>query len=137
MENASKAILIAGAVLLVIAIVGIGMTIFITARDNIEDMDNQISTLAVTAHNNKFNIYEGNVSGAQVLDCIQKAMSNNSNQDIDPEFKGITVKINDVIVVEEGVTEYKTPSDFKANGKYKGTVEYDASGIVKTIEFKK
>lgn len=137
MENASKAILIAGAVLLVIAIIGVGMGIFITARDSIEDMDNQIGTLAITAHNNEFSLYEGTVSGSQVLECIQKAMSNNSNTEIDVEFKNMVVKIDNVIVVEQGITQFKTPSNFKANGKYKANFIYDTNGLIKTIEFSK
>ena len=133
MENASKAILIAGAVLLAIAIIGVGMGIFITARDSIEDMDNQIGTLAVTAHNNKFSLYEGTVSGSQVLECIQKAMSNNSSEI--EELKN--TKIDDVIVVEQGITQFKTPANFKASGKYKANFIYDTNGLIKTIEFSK
>ncbi len=135
MENASKAILIAGAILLVMAIIGIGMVIFSQTRGTIDNMGTEIDSFAVQAHNNKFNSYVGQVTGSQVLECIQKALTTNSNQDLDARFKGITVSLSGTVVIDSTKTTYTAPSSFNTSKKYTGSVTYDTNGIIKTITF--
>lgn len=135
MENASKAILIAGAILLVMAIIGMGMVIFSQTSQTIDNMGNEIDSFSISAHNNKFNSYVGEVTGSQVLECIQKALTTNANTDLDAKFKPVVVKLSSVEVVKSGTTSYTAPSTFKTGKKYTGSVTYDANGIIKTIEF--
>ena len=84
MENASKALLIAGAILLVIAIIGIGMAIFNQAQGVIDRGGQQIDTLAVQAHNSMFDSYMDKVvKGKTVKDLCAKIASYNQNADVD------------------------------------------------------
>lgn len=63
MENASKALIIAGAILLSILIIGLGMFIYQKAAGAIGDTG--IDTAQVNAYNSQFMQYDGVVSGAQ------------------------------------------------------------------------
>lgn len=135
MENASKAILIAGAVFLVMLITGVGMYILTTTTDTIDNMNNQIDTFATTAHNNIFSLYDGTVTGGQILECIEKVVARNSDENIDEIYRDMTVKINGTTVITGATTTYTTPQNFKPNKKYSGVTIYDADGIIKSIEF--
>ena len=63
MENASKALIIAGAILLAILIIGLGMFVYTQASGVMDGigMDSQ----AVSAYNAPFEEYVGTVSGAE------------------------------------------------------------------------
>lgn len=79
MENASKALIIAGAILLSILIISLGIMIFGRARDAADD--DQISQLGVESFNEKFEQYCGTkVNGAKVNELIKKVNSNNRTQ---------------------------------------------------------
>ena len=54
MENASKALLIAGAILLAILIIAIGMFIYNSAQSTINNSMQSMSTQEVQAFNNEF-----------------------------------------------------------------------------------
>lgn len=75
MENASKALIIAGAILLAILIIGLGMFIFTQAQDAIGNtgMDEQ----KVNAHNNRFLNYEGVQSGSSVRTLLNTIVTYN------------------------------------------------------------
>ena len=83
MENASKALIIAGAILLSILIIGLGMLIFNQAKDAISNtgMDKQ----KVDAYNSEFEAYVGdNVNGTRVRSLIDTVRTHNiSNVDDD------------------------------------------------------
>ena len=90
MENASKALIIAGAILLSILIISLGIMIFSQAQGVVQD--SSISEFEVTQFNQKFQSYTGpNVRGAQVNSLINTVVQNNvANQDDDSK----QVKIN-------------------------------------------
>lgn len=64
MENASKALIIAGAILLAISIIGIGMFIYTKAQTTIQGTD--FTTEQAAAYNSKFDSYLGKQTGANV-----------------------------------------------------------------------
>lgn len=71
MENASKALIIAGAILLSILIIAIGMYIFNSSSNSINDAASRISQQEVSAFNNQFEMYEGKQVGTNVKSLIQ------------------------------------------------------------------
>ena len=78
MENASKALLIAGAVLLVIALIAVGMGIFGTARGVTDNAEGQIDNIAIQMHNKQFEQYEGvGVYYDKVKEMVSLIVSNN------------------------------------------------------------
>ena len=92
MENASKALIIAGAILLSILIITLGILIFQQAQDTINSVD--MSDAEKTAFNNKFLPYEGeNVRGSQVNALAQAVLTNNQSAKDNGESatKGVAV----------------------------------------------
>ena len=65
MENASKALIIAGAILLSIAIIGIGMYVFNMASGTINQAN--MSGQEIEAYNSEFTKYEGVQNGAPLF----------------------------------------------------------------------
>lgn len=59
MENASKALLIAASVLIVILLIAFGVRIFNSTGDVGDQVDGTMKTTEVTMFNNKFNAYIG------------------------------------------------------------------------------
>ena len=131
MENASKALIIAGAILLAILIIALGVYIFNQARSatNMDDLSNQ----QVEAHNSTFQNYEGTINGTQAKALIDAIRNNNQRM---PTLGQITVdgvsgtglKDNAKLATEKNtyqptsqyevsITEYQTQE-----GQYKGYV---------------
>ena len=63
MENASKALIIAGAILLAILIIGLGMFIYNQAADTLDGA--QLDGQKVDSYNREFLQYEGTKQGSQ------------------------------------------------------------------------
>lgn len=92
MENASKALIIAGAILLSILIISLGIMIFGQAEGVIDS--NAMDEVAVTTFNQKFLQYEGNnVRGANVNSLLQTVVQNNL-QNSEDTSKQITVSVS-------------------------------------------
>lgn len=76
MENASKALLIAGAILLCILLIAIGMYIYNSAQSTITDSLTSMSTQEIEAFNNNFTTYEGAQTGSQVKSLMGRLIAN-------------------------------------------------------------
>lgn len=76
MENASKALIIAGAILLSILIIAIGMYIYTSSQNTINEAGSQISATEIQAFNQTWEMYEGPQSGSNVRTLISKLASN-------------------------------------------------------------
>lgn len=76
MENASKALIIAGAILLAILIIGIGMYIYSSSHNTLESAKDQMSEQDKTSFNQQWNTYEGAQGGNTVKTLLQKIIAN-------------------------------------------------------------
>ncbi len=95
MENASKALIIAGAILLSILLIGLGMMVYSKAKGTLDDTG--IDDVAVQTFNSKFSDYEGsNVSGASVNALLTTIVNNNRTYNGNDKSKQVTVKFTDV-----------------------------------------
>ncbi len=121
MENASKALIIAGAILLAILLISLGIMIFNQAQDTVSNSG--MSEAELTAFNNKFLKYEGEMKGTMVKAMIQEANATNSeNRD------GITVSVN-------GNNSSAIPTSAIDNAKtYTVKLDY-SNGRVSTITY--
>jgi len=75
MENASKALIIAGAILLSILIIGLGMSVYNNATSSTSSAN--LDSTEVQAHNSKFLSYSGRQKGSNVRALINAIRSNN------------------------------------------------------------
>lgn len=89
MENASKALIIAGAILLSILIIGLGMAIYQQASGAIgnANMDPQ----KIQAYNSEFASYEGTKSGTQVRALLDVVRSHNLANTDDPSLNVVAM----------------------------------------------
>ena len=130
MENASKALIIAGAILLSILIIGLGMMIYNQAMSAVEDTG--LDAQRISTYNSEFDAYIGNNKrGTDVRSLINIIKSHNSAEDEqDPANNSRIVKFNGVY----------TPTDLDAarNGistgkRYTVTATYNAEGLISEI----
>lgn len=70
MENASQALIIAGAILLAILLIAVGMFIFNKANSAVQDSAGQMDQNAIQASKQKFESYQGKISGTQLKALI-------------------------------------------------------------------
>lgn len=122
MENASKALIIAGAILLSILIISLGLMVFNNARDSVNS--NNLDEQQIEAYNSKFEAFLGErVSGSQVNALISKAIA--SNQADANEENGIKIKINSL--------DPTSASRAKTNKYYTVTVSKYNQGLISDI----
>ena len=127
MENASKALIIAGAIILTILIIGLGMAVFSQAREAI--IGTNFDSEKAQAFNSKFMDYTGNsVTGVQLKSLIDLVISNN-NTGATSENPTIT------LAGKSTATDLSTyRNTIKNANRYKVTVTaYDTAGRITTI----
>lgn len=120
MENASKALLIAGSVLIVILLIAVGMMIYNGARGTVDESISQMSSQQIQAFNDQFTqLGTTRVSGTTITSLIQKAEANNlqnSGNSATTDLTGNTPKV--IGIDQTGVTT----GAIRASGLY--NVEY-------------
>ena len=80
MENATKALLIAGSILIAILLIALGLRVFNSTRGTVESSQSAMNTTEIAAFNNKFLHYLGkNKSKSQVIALANVIISNNSS----------------------------------------------------------
>ena len=130
MENASKALIIAGAILLAILIISLGIMIYNQASGVVDS--NAMDEVAVTSFNEKFRQYEGqNVRGANVKALINSIAQNNLSNQGD-ESKRVELMFDGT---SKGKITSSTGIDVQTGKSY--TVECvtdDQSGYIKTVK---
>ena len=120
MENASKALIIAGAILLAILLISLGIFVFTQAQDTLGSIN--LDEQEVLAFNNKFLAYEGNIRGSQLKQLFNLVDSNNASANAE----GATEKIIEIT----GVTE----SAIKTGATYNVKMErHDKTALIKKI----
>ena len=124
MENASKALIIAGAILLAILLISLGIMIFNQAQDTVSNSG--MSEAEVTSFNNKFLKYEGNQKGTMVKSLIQEVQATNAGSD---ENDGIVVNVK---LGSANTTTTPATSTIVNNNTYKVTLSY-SNGRVNLI----
>lgn len=147
MENASKALIIAGSILLAVLIIAMGVTIFNKARGaaSTENLD----AAEINMFNQKFDKYiTGNsgsgIMGSQVKTLLSSAISNaNTNQD-EPsklpaiELVGGTTITGGQTAEGSGLQNYinaisSMRNDIISKSNYKVIADYGTSGLITKI----
>lgn len=128
MENATKALLIAAAILVAIIIISLGLAVVRQGQEAVSGAD--LSEAEMEAFNAKFKPYEGtNVSTADVNALLSAVFSHNQTT---TDGNYVTVKSSDsVIILNSSATSI---GDAKKTGssRYTVTLNYK-NGIVESI----
>ena len=83
MENASKALLIAGAILIVIVLIGIGVMIINSTGSMQDQVGSTSDTMAYETFNSQFTSYEGSGrSAAQIKSLVSKVNASNAANNV-------------------------------------------------------
>ena len=131
MENASKALIIAGAILLSILIIGLGMYIYQQA--NSATQGTNLDPQKANAYNAEFLQYEGTRSGTDVK-ALVSAIKNHNRVNTDDPTQQIAIKPGeaDGSTKEPGETEADTSfgSNIKSGYTYKVTFTYSKGGYI-------
>ena len=136
MENATKALMIAGAVLIAILIIGVGMMIYNSAQGSIEGATSQVAQQEVEMFNSGFAQYEGKRSGSQVKALMSSVLNNNNKYG----ETGDNVPEKVIQVTGEGKTNATSSADLSAirasvvaGKQYNIALTYNDFGYVSTI----
>lgn len=125
MENASKALIIAGAILLSILIISLGIMVYNNAKNTVGSAN--LSKQEIQTFNSQWETYVGeNKTASEVRTMIQAVIANNAAETKSGENR--IVKVNNA-----DVTSVPTVDNSK---RYKMEVDYDTtSGLVKNIKW--
>lgn len=139
MENASKALIIAGAILLAILLISLGIMVFQQGQDAIKNSG--MSKAEISAFNGQFTKYEGDRRGSDVKSLIQEVNTSNASDVAEGNERQIQLTstgANSVTLGESNISgdntyKYST-SGISSTSTYTVTVtEYDESGFIKTM----
>lgn len=144
MENASKALIIAGAILLSIAIIGIGMYVYNNAATAMEGTD--MTDQQVDTYNQTFTNYGGVQRGANVKTLCDRVASHNRTATDDTEkvqIKELSSGSEPTDVSASSITVQSTSdintiknTNIKSGVTYQIQFGYDpASGRVTTVYY--
>lgn len=147
MENASKALIIAGSILITILVISLGVMVFNNMSSTVRENAN-LNEQEKNAFNSQILPYLGqNISGSQVNVLIQKVISidNQALSGSGDSFKRVSIYRNSVsdgnkiVQLKPGATkiEYGTNRKVETGGTFY-TVEgtYDSNGLITTIVVK-
>lgn len=133
MENATKALLIAAAILIAILIISLSLVVYRMAAETVGNVN--LSEAEMAEFNGKFEASAGTrVSGSKVNALLSTIVSHNAQADAAGEPK-ITLPIQGnagaaIVVAANGVT---TITKVNTGGYYAVTLGYDANGLVTTV----
>lgn len=142
MENASKALIIAGAILLAILLIGVGMLVFQSARGSIDEAVLKMSTQEISMFNSSFTNYEGTkVKGSNVRALITEIINSNAgNSDI--EGKIVSISGDKTIDASSGNLKTEDMSNYRAQintgATYNVTLKYNSkTNLVEKVNITK
>jgi len=129
MENASKALVIAGAVLVAILLIAFGMIMINSARTPIDEAAGQGEQQAIEIFNAQFASFAGNqVTGSSVRSLYSKILTSNAKTSHKITVKSGTTNVTNTIAnTMASVINTKT---------YQVVFGYDAQGYINTATIK-
>lgn len=85
MENASKALIIAAAILIAIVLISLGVYVIGVGQDQIKN--GGMSDIEITTFNQKFTRYDGHQKGSVIRTMVQEVMANNNSDQASEETR--------------------------------------------------
>lgn len=126
MENASKALIIAGAILISILLISVGILVMNSTNEPIEGVSQQGQTMAIQTFNSQFLAYETNTnSAAQIRSLISAVNASNAANE--------ATTTADEKYVEVAWGQGLSASSLKTTKRYTVTIGYATSGYVNKV----
>lgn len=134
MENASKALIIAGAILLSILIIALGVFVFNQAKSAVGNTG--LSDQEVAAFNSKFDSYEGNQKGSSVKALINTVRNYNKSAESGEIINILSgtapTNITDQLTDDSGVNY---SASIISSNMYKISFAYNKQGRISAIYY--
>ncbi len=124
MENASKALIIAGAILLAILIITLGIVIYQQASGVINN--SSMTQVEITQFNTQFTQYQGKQRGSVVKSLFNTVLANNVSQDSDDRRVRITGVAGEL--AKDATTLPQNVANISTGSTYTITITYGAQG---------
>lgn len=122
MENATKALLIAASVLIVLVLIGVGLKILSSTSGVTNQVGDVSTSMSASIFNSQFSSYfSSSTSGAQVKALIQKIIANNQNSshEISVTTTGEnSSQFTDVTSLSDFITIVSTTSKYSVTPTY-------------------
>lgn len=119
MENATKALLIAGSVLIAILLIAMGLRIFSSTTGTVDSAQTTMDATAVATFNGQFNGYIGsNISGSKVLALQQKIIASNATNSHKIDGNIVSKDTNQPILVINQTKKYNVTYTSDTNSGY-------------------
>ena len=142
MENASKALIIAGGMLIAIMVASLFVYLFTTYGNYAENMYDRINQRQITEANNEYTKYEGAKDNTiyDVITVVNKAKDNNKSLDLQSGDRGyISVGINGInsnLQNADTTTITNLLQTYAESGtKFGCNVFEDAEGLINKVTF--
>ena len=127
MENASKALIIAGAILLSILIISLGIVVVNNTRTTIDKAN--VNQQEVATFNAQFESYVGEKRTMSDVRAVAAVIfSNNGAQTTNGTNHTVSLKNGDTV-------KTTIPSDLVNGTPYKIEIEYDTAGYVNVVKY--
>ena len=139
MENASKALIIAGAILLSIIIISLGIAVVTNSRSTIDKAN--VNQQEVETFNSRFEAYVGNdKSASEIRAMVSAVISSNGAQTTNATYHYVACALGNLPTAPRaGTTTPPTvsmPNNLVAGKTYTVTLGYDNAGYVNRIGYK-
>ncbi len=138
MENASKALLIAGAILIAILLIALGMMAYTAGKAQVEKSSTSLDQSQVQSLNAQFVSFQATKSGSEVRSLISLVKQTNSN--IDSQFHNVNNQRGILLntrVCDNNTTEAQIipqTNGVQLNRNYTINIQYEANtGLVSNI----
>ncbi len=120
MDNASKALIMAGAVLIAVLLVSLGVVLLNSVKPMVSESEDKLDRKNVISYNSQYTIYEGTSwPASQVNKLIGLVLQNKNNANISDVY---------------GEVKLNKPSKILPNKKYDITITaHDSRGVVSEI----
>jgi glutathione peroxidase-family protein len=140
MENASKALIIAGAILLAILIIGLGIFIYRQAANTVSDTG--MDQLAIQQFNAQFTQYDSKTVSGGSAKALYDTVVNNNNTDTEKRFVSLNLVAKtadgtkNIVLADTDASKVDgSKSDIKTSAKYKVEIEQDTkTGLTNKIK---
>ena len=124
MDNASKALIMAGAILIAVALVGVGVYLYQSAAGTVSSGVDQLTAADMETKNSSIEQFEGEIKGSDLKQLVRKVNTYNANN-VFPEELLITGS-----TITGSGDQHKTTTTNSA--KYKVSLTY-SNGWIKNI----